>query len=66
MSTVPASRPDLPAHREALRLPIPEIVKQLVGVIDRKLTAYVGGVRGVRAIDRWMKGASSTVMPNSV
>ena len=56
MATVPASRPDLAAHREALRLPIPEIVKQLVGLIGRKLTAYVGGVRDVRAVDRWMKG----------
>jgi len=56
MSTVPASRPDLPAHREALRLPIPEIVKQLVGVIGRKLTAYAGGVCDVRAVDRWIEG----------
>jgi len=56
LATVPASRPDLAAHREALRLPIPEIVKQLVGLIGRKLTAYVGGVRDVRAVDRWMKG----------
>jgi hypothetical protein len=56
LATVPASRPDLAAHREALRLPIPKIVKQLVGLIGRKLTAYVGGVRDVRAVDRWMKG----------
>jgi len=54
MATVPASRPDLAAHREALRLPISEIVKQLVG---RKLTAYVGGVRDVRAVDRWKNGS---------
>src|ERR1700723_4219984 len=57
MATVPASRPDLAAHREALRLPIPEIVKQLVGLIGRKLTAYLGGVRDVRAVDRWMNGS---------
>jgi hypothetical protein len=57
MATVPASRPDLAAHREALRLPIPEIVKQLVGLIGRKLTASVGGVRDVRAVDRWMNGS---------
>ena len=35
--------------------PMPEIVKQLVGIIGRKLTAYAGGVRDVRAVDRWMK-----------
>jgi|GEM_PF-3925095 len=50
-ATVPASRPDLAAHCQTLRLPIPEIVKQLVGLIGRKLTAYVGGVRDVRAVD---------------
>ena len=57
MATVSVSRPDLAAHREALRLPIPEIVKQLVSLIGRKLTAYVGGVRDVRAVDRWMNGS---------
>ena len=38
--------------------PMPEIVKQLVGIIGRKLTAYVGGVRDARAVDRWMKGGA--------
>jgi hypothetical protein len=66
MATVPAFGPDLAAHREALRLPIPEIVKQLVSLIGRNLTAYVGGVRGVRAVDRWMNGSELTVMPSSV
>ncbi|MGB7354090.1 MAG: DUF2384 domain-containing protein, partial [Acidobacteriaceae bacterium] len=33
-------------------------VKQLVGIIGRKLTAYVGGVRDVRAVDRWLKGGA--------
>lgn len=32
-------------------------VKQLVGIIGRKITAYVGGVRDVRAVDRWMNGS---------
>jgi len=41
-----------------LRLPIPEIVMQLVGLIRRKLTAYVGGVRDVRAEDRRMNGSA--------
>src|SRR5215469_11182696 len=57
MATVPASRPDLAAHREALRLSVSQIVKQLVALIGRKLTAYVGGVRDVRAVDRWMNGS---------
>jgi len=54
LATVP--RPDLAAHREALRLPVPAIVEKLIGMIGRKLTAYVGGVRDVRAVDRWMAG----------
>jgi len=57
MATVSASRPDLAAHREALRFPIPEIVKQLVNLIGRNLAASVGGVRDVRAVDRWMNGS---------
>ena len=53
MASVPDSRPDPAVHR----LPIPEIVKYLVGLIGRKLTAYVGGVRDVRAADRWINGS---------
>lgn len=56
MAVATVARPDLAAHREALRLPIPEIVAKLIEVIGRKLTAYVGGVKDVRAVDRWMNG----------
>ena len=55
-TTDPTFRPDLAGHRDALLLPIPEIVKQLGGLIGRKLTAYVGGVRNVRVVERWMNG----------
>src|ERR1035437_9447514 len=54
VATIP--RPDLAAHRESLRLSVPVIVEKLIGMIGRKLTAYVGGVRDVRAVDRWMGG----------
>ena len=57
MASVPASRPDRAASREVLRLPVSEIVKYLVGLIGRKLTAYVGGARNVRVVDRWMNGS---------
>jgi hypothetical protein len=50
------SRAGLEAHRESLLLPFPEIVSKLVELIGRKLTAYVAGVKDVRAIDRWIKG----------
>ncbi len=56
MATVSAHKPNLTAHRESLRLPISEITSRLVNLIGRKLTAYVGGVRDVRAVDRWMAG----------
>jgi hypothetical protein len=38
------------------RTSIPEIVKNMVDLIGRKLTAYVGGVKDVRAVDRWVSG----------
>lgn len=56
MATVTAPRPDLDSYRESLRLSTKEIAAQLVSLIGRKLTAYVGGVRDVRAVDRWMEG----------
>ena len=35
------------------------MVSQLVNSIGRKLTAYVAGVKDVRAIDRWQEGGES-------
>ncbi len=52
----PLSKPDMAAHRESLLLPMPELVAQLAGIIGRKLTAYVAGVKDTRAIDRWIEG----------
>ncbi len=51
-------RPDLAAHREALTLPWPEVVKRLTEVLGRKLTAYVAGVKDVRGLDRWINGTA--------
>ncbi len=56
MATASLPRPDLFAHREALRLPFPVVISKLVEIIGRKLTAYVGGVKDVRAVDRWIAG----------
>ena len=50
------SRPDLSAHREALRLPASKVVEKLVEIVGRKLTAYIGGVKDARAVDRWIAG----------
>jgi hypothetical protein len=56
MATLSAPRPELTAHQEATRLPISDVVRKLVEIIGRKLTAYVGGVKDARAVDRWISG----------
>jgi hypothetical protein len=59
MSVTSPGRPDLAAHREATTTPFPKLVRKLVAVIGKKLTAYIAGVKDFRAIDRWMdEGAS--------
>ena len=50
-------KPDLFAHREAMRLPATKVVEKLVEIVGRKLTAYIGGVKDARAVDRWIAGS---------
>ncbi len=56
MAAITMPRPDLAPHRESLRLPMPAIVQELVAILGRKLTAYIGNVKDVRAVDRWIAG----------
>ena len=56
MDTPELSSPDLFAHREALRLPASKVAEKLVEIVGRKLTAYIGGVKDARAVDRWIGG----------
>jgi len=56
MDTPLLPTPDLFAHREALRLPASKVVEMLVVIVGRKLTAYIGGVKDARAVDRWIAG----------
>ena len=56
MDTPGLSRPDMFAHREALRLPASKVVEKLVEIVGRKLTAFIGGVKDARAVDRWIAG----------
>lgn len=56
MATASPPRPDLFAHREALRLPAATVVEKLVEIIGYKLTAYIGGVKDVRAVNHWIAG----------
>ncbi len=53
MGVISPARPDLAAHREATSLPFSKLVQELVAVIGKKLTAYIAGVKDVRALDRY-------------
>jgi len=44
--------PDLSAHREVIFPQWPDVVRRLTEILGRKLTAYIAGVRDVRALDR--------------
>ena len=57
MPVVSPGRPDLAAHREATTAPFPNVVRELTSIIGKKLTAYIAGVKDVRAVDRWVAGA---------
>ena len=58
MDTPLLPRPDLFAPREALRRPASKVVEKLVEIVGRKLTAYIGGVKDARAVDRWIAGGA--------
>ena len=49
-------RPDLAAHREALSLAWPEVIKRLREIVGPKLTAYITGIDDVRVLDSWING----------
>ena len=49
-------RPDLAANRRAVQAPFSEIVAELTQILGKKLTAYIGGVKDTRVIERWMHG----------
>jgi len=50
------ARPDLAAHRRAVTADFPTVAGELTGIIGKKLTAYIGGAKDVRAVDRWIAG----------
>ena len=57
MASKALPRPGLLAHRESLNLKFPDLVARLTEAIGRKLTAYVAGVKDVRAVERWVTGS---------
>ena len=58
MGATTLPRPDLAAHRRAVRASFSEIVAELVQILGKKLTAYIGGVKDTRVIERWMQGGT--------
>ena len=57
LSTTTSARPDLAAYRRSVEFPFPDLAQQLVGVLGKKLTAYVGGLKQARTVDGWIAGA---------
>ena len=58
MTVLSPARPDLAAHREATTIGFSALVRELTVLIGKKLTAYLGGVKDVRAVDRWTEGTA--------
>src|SRR5947209_6584483 len=56
MRAVAQARPELAAHQRALRLVPKDAVRELVGILGGKLTAYVANVGETRAVRMWAEG----------
>ena len=53
---VTLARPDLKAHEESVRGNLRDIVAELAELIEKKLTAYVGGAKDAAVVERWIAG----------
>ena len=49
-------RSDIDAHTLAMSLPIADIVRELLGLLDATTVAVIGGVQETRAVNNWMNG----------
>jgi hypothetical protein len=58
MEIITPARPDLEAFRQSTVRPFPQIAADLTALLGRKLTAYLGRARDVRAVDRWIEGGT--------
>ena len=50
------AKPDMQARTQSRLLGGSELAAQMVGLIGRKLTAYIAAVKDVRSVDRWIAG----------
>jgi len=44
------------AHKDSVRLPDPELVRDLRDILGAKLVAYIGSVKETRAVRQWVDG----------
>ena len=61
-----AARPQIPeewqqAHRQAMSVPLAELVGSLSGLLTRRMTARIAGVKDGKTITRWATGEFTDV-----
>jgi hypothetical protein len=56
MTAVTGARGGLKAHQDSVRLPEPELVRDLRDLLGAKLVAYIGSVKETRAVRQWADG----------
>ncbi len=56
MAAVTPPRGGLKAHQDSVRLPGPELVRDLTELLGAKLVAYLGSVQEARAVRQWADG----------
>lgn len=54
--TLTQPRPDLEAHRHAMRSDLPTVVREVRDLLGARLGAYVAGVGETRALHEWADG----------
>ena len=53
--TSAVARPDLEIYTKILRMEPDEVVRGLVAILGKKMTAYLAQVKDTRTIDAWME-----------
>lgn len=56
MTAIAGARTDLQAHRDSIRLPEDQLVRELREILGAKLVAYLGSVKETRAVRQWADG----------
>ena len=49
------------AHKEAVSVPLNELVSALQARLSRRITAYIAGVDNAKTVSRWASGEVATV-----